>query len=150
MLTGRLAFSTHKQQIYCILCHAQNQFSVSVAVAVAVAVAAYQHTLLISCVQSFSGFGLSACDSGSALAWGTGTGTGSGAGWGSLLLRCFAEPAPKIANDFQSMMLLRMMSMSQCRWHLSPRRKTKEERRVGAAVADKAIVVVNKNQFDCI
>lgn len=51
MLTGRLAFSTHKQQIYCILCHAQNQFSVSVAVAVAVE--AYQHTLLISCVQSF-------------------------------------------------------------------------------------------------
>lgn len=29
MLTGRLAFSTHKQQIYCILCHAQNQFSPS-------------------------------------------------------------------------------------------------------------------------
>lgn len=79
--------------------------------------------------------------SGSALAWGT----GSGSGWGSPLRRC-AEPAPKIASDFESMMLLlKMMSMSQCRWHLSPRKNTRAESSVGAAaVADKAIVIVNR------
>lgn len=110
MLTGRLAFSTHKQQIYCILCHGQNQFSVSVAVSVWSCLSAYVAYQLRSVSVSASGllFGL-----GSALA--RGPGSGSGSGWGSRVR--FAEPAPKIASDCESMMLLlvKVMSMSQCR-----------------------------------
>lgn len=123
MLTGRLAFSTHKQQIYCILCHGQNQFSVSVSVAVSVwsclsAYVAYQlRSVSVSASASGLLFGL-----GSALA----RGPGSGSGWGSRVR--FAEPAPKIASDCESMMLVKMMSMSQCRWHLSPRRKETRDR----------------------
>lgn len=147
MLTGRLAFSTHKQQIYCILCHGQNQFSVSVAVAVSV----------WSCLSAYVAYQLRSV-SVSALVWGP----GSGSGWGS---RCFAEPAPKIAGDFESMMLMlvKMMSMSQCRWHLSPRRKTRDrqpEERVQLELLlvlvllllllIRQLLLLTKNQFNWI
>lgn len=147
MLTGRLAFSTHKQQIYCILCHGQNQFSVSVAVSVWSCLSAYVAYQLRSVSVSASGlvFGL-----GSALV----RGPGSASGWGS---RCFAEPAPKIASDFESMMLMlvKMMSMSQCRCHLSPRRKTRDRQREERVQLDlllllliRQLLLLTKNQFN--
>lgn len=162
MLTGRLAFSTHKQQIYCILCHGQNQFSVSVSVAVTVwsCLSAYVAYQLRSVSASASGlvFGL-----GSALA--RGPGSGSGSGWGSRIR--FAEPAPKIASDCESMMLLlllmlvKMMSMSQCRWHLSPRRKqeTSDRQREERVQLElllllllliRQLLLLTKNQFNWI